>query len=266
MFVNPVAFYIGSWPVRWYGISYSIGVFFAWRYCRLLASKFFGLTRENIDQSITWGILGIIIGGRLGHVFFYYPDYYLRNPEKIIKVWEGGMAFHGGIIAVFIAFFLYCRYHKISFLAFSDCWSCCAPIGLFFGRIANFINQELYGKITKVSWGVVFPYIDSNSRHPSQLYEALLEGLLLFVFLNIAAWFFGAAQKKGLLTGLFFCGYSITRWVSEYFREATDVSIYFPELTLGQLYCVPLMVVGIIFIVMSLLKNNRNTCHLSMKL
>ena len=263
MIMDPVAFWIGSWPIRWYGLSYSIGIILAWGYCRWLVVRFKGLKKEDLDGFITWGVIAILIGGRMGNVLFYYPEIYFNDPIRIFKVWEGGMAFHGGVLGVGIAFMLYCYCRKISVLSFADCWSCGVPIGLFFGRLANFVNQELYGRITKVWWGVVFPDVDHYSRHPSQLYEAFSEGILLFFILNVLALGGGASKKKGLITGVFLASYACMRWMNEYFREPIESSEWFSWVTLGQLYSVPLLAIGMLFIWNSYRKKTYGPNHVT---
>jgi phosphatidylglycerol:prolipoprotein diacylglycerol transferase len=251
-FPSPIAFWIGNWPVHWYGLSYGIGILAAWQYCRTYVLSFFpSLTKKDVDDFVGWGMLGIVIGGRLGHVLFYYPGYYITHPLEIFAVWRGGMAFHGGLIGVLLAFLLFCSRRHLSFLSFSDLWACGAPIGLFFGRVANFINQELFGKPTTLPWGVVFPKVDSSLRHPSQLYEAFLEGILLWIVL---AWVLSRCKRRpGVLSGLFLIGYAAARWISEYFREPLETASFLgmPEITLGQLYSVPFVLLGVIFLMAS---------------
>ncbi|BDB96378.1 prolipoprotein diacylglyceryl transferase [Candidatus Hydrogenosomobacter endosymbioticus] len=254
--LNPVAFYIGSWPVSWYGISYSVGISFAWIYCRRI-SGLFGLSRDNIDQFVTYGILGVVIGGRVGNVLLYYPSYYFSHMSEILKLWNGGMSFHGGLLGVVVALFIYCALQKVDIARMADCISCGAPIGLFFGRVANFVNQELYGRSTDVSWGVVFPKIDLIPRHPSQIYEALLEGALLFVIINYFSIFRGFARKNFALSGIFFFGYGVFRWVVEYFREPEEVCSFAKSVTLGQAYSAPLFAIGVGMIVYAVYSSKK---------
>ncbi len=242
-FPSDTAFWIGAWPVRWYGISYGVGIILAWLYARLCVQKFSGITKKNLDDFINWGVLGIVIGGRLGHVLLYNPVSYWHNPIEIFKIWHGGMSFHGGILGVVAAFFLYSHFQKISFWSFADCWACATPIGLFFGRIANFVNQELYGKVSK-GWGIVFPAVDDKIRHPSQLYEAALEGIGLFVWLAYLLWWKKISRKPGCLSGNFLLGYGLARWFSEYFREPLEMSGFW-HISLGQLYSLPMIIMGI---------------------
>ena len=187
--LDPVLFNIGIISIRWYSLAYIFGILLGWWYGRIILFKKFNFLEKKIelkifDDLITYLIISIIVGGRLGYVIFYNLEYYLRNPFDVFKIWEGGMSFHGALIGIIIGTFLYARKHKIKTLIFLDIIACVSPIGIFLGRIANFINGELFGKTTSVYWGVIFPKIDNIARHPSQLYEAFLEGILLFVIIN----------------------------------------------------------------------------------
>lgn len=252
IFPSATAFRIGEWPVQWYGLSYGVGFILAWLYVRMWVGKgkFSGITCRSVDGFINWAIIGVIVGGRLGNVLFYYPKYYLHHLLEIFAIWKPGMSFHGGLVGVIIALFVYCKRHKLQFWTFADCWACAAPIGLFLGRLANFVNQELYGRITNSPFGIIFPEVDSNIRHPSQLYEAALEGAALFVILGILVQRGNVTKKHGFLSGLFLLGYGVSRWFVEYFREPLEISTWFP-LTLGQLYSLPLILCGINLCVIS---------------
>lgn len=245
---NPVAVSIGFLDVRWYALAYVVGVLLGSWLMQLYAQKSpASITKQNISDFMFWAVIGIIIGGRFGHVFFYYPLYYLQNPAEALQIWKGGMAFHGGIIGLIIASFGYCRYKHISFLAMGDLLACAAPIGLFLGRIANFINGELWGRTSEVAWAVIFPRAGTLPRHPSQLYEAMLEGLLLFVIINSLA-VSGGFNKKGLLSGVFLLLYAVFRSVGELFREP---EVYQSQLfigTWGQWLSVPMFIAGSILI------------------
>lgn len=251
-FPSPIAFWMGSWPVRWYGLSYSLGMVGAWAYCRFWVVRHFtALTQKALDDSVLWGMLGVVIGGRLGHVFLYSPQQYWENPAEILQVWKGGMAFHGGLLGVVLAFWLYSLRARISPFHLWDCWACGAPIGLFWGRVANFINQELYGRCTDVPWGVVFPQVDALPRHPSQLYEAGLEGILLGLVLAVCVGYTRLPKCPGGLSGVFLIGYGAARWASEYFREPLEIgtALGLPSLTLGQVYSLPWIIVGGVLVV-----------------
>jgi len=202
------------------------------------------ITPEQVDDFLVWATLGVILGGRFGYVFFYKPDYYLYNPVEILKVWKGGMSFHGGFLGVVTAALLYARKHKFPALALADMLAIVAPVGLFFGRIANFINGELYGRITDASWGMVFPNGGPLPRHPSQLYESALEGAVLFAVLMILRrTSFG--QKPGVLTGTFLIGYALARSFVELFRQPDAyLGFLIGGATMGQLLSAPMILVG----------------------
>lgn len=247
---DPIAIWLGPLPIRWYSLSYVVGLLLAWRYCLRLANKPPHLvTAEQLDDFLTWAVLGVILGGRLGYVLFYQPAFYLANPGGILKVWEGGMSFHGGLAGVTLAMIIFARRRKINLLALTDMVGAAAPIGLFLGRIANFINGELYGRVTDVPWAVIFRHAGDQPRHPSQLYEAVLEGLVL---LAIQAWMiFGpwkSLRRPGLTTGVFIGGYALARMSVEYFRQPDDHigadGFLVLGTTWGQWLSVPLLLGG----------------------
>jgi len=247
MFTNnfdPVAFQILSFEVRWYSLAYIVGILLGW----ILSKKIFiqkSYLKEKFDDYITYLILGIIIGGRLGYVIFYNFDYYLNNLTDIYKIWEGGMSFHGGVIGIIVASILYSKKYNHNPFIYMDIVALVAPIGIFFGRLANFINSELYGKITNVPWSVIFIKIDDLTRHPSQLYEAFFEGIILFViliyfkkknFLNI----------PGMISALFLIFYSIFRFSLEFFRAPDQQLGYLIlNLTMGQIISLLFFLIGI---------------------
>lgn len=243
--LNPVAFSIGPLTIRWYGLAYFFGILGVWQYALLIIRNFPAFRKKDVDDFLIWALVGAVLGGRLGYVLFYRPDFYMEHPLEILQTWKGGMAFHGGLIGVALAFWLYCRRRELPFLSFAD-WICCGiPIALFLGRIANFINQELFGRITNVSWGMVFPYGGPFPRHPSQLYEAFLEGVLLFILLRIGLSYKNIVKKPGSLTGIFLIGYGISRIFVECFREPDDFLGFFVGwLTLGQILSFPLVLLG----------------------
>jgi len=251
--IDPVALRLGPLTFRWYGLAYVVGILGWWKYTAWLSLKFPGITRKNVDDYVTWAILSIVVGGRLGYVLFYNPTKHLADPLEILQVWKGGMSFHGGLLGVILATVIYCRLRRVPFLMFSDLGCCGVPIGLFFGRIANFINGELFGRPTEGPWGMMFPHGGPFLRHPSQLYEAFSEGIMLFLLLYGAAVYTSAPQKRGFLSGLFFVGYGIARIVCEGFREP-DVSLGYLAggLTMGQLLSFPMLFLGGILILGSL--------------
>jgi len=235
--------------IRWYALAYIVGLLIGWRYCLALAGRPPHLAgRQDVDDFLVWATLGVVLGGRIGYVLFYKPGYYVFHPLEALYVWHGGMSFHGGALGVTIAIVLFTRARKILLFAFSDIITEAIPIGLFFGRIANFINGELFGRPTRVPWGMIFPNGGSMPRHPSQLYEAFCEGILLFLVL-FAAERLGARQRPGIVTGLFLAGYAAARMSGELFREP-DVQLGYLVFgtTMGQLLSVPLLIAGIAII------------------
>ena len=246
MFINnfdPVAFQFFSIEIRWYSLAYIFGILLGWG----LSKRIFitdSELKEKFDDFITYLILGIIVGGRLGYILFYNPVYYLNNTTSIFKIWEGGMSFHGGLIGVIIMSFWFAKKNNQNFFSYLDVISIVAPIGIFFGRIANFINSELYGFETNFSWGVKFILVDNLYRHPSQLYEAFFEGLILFLILI----FFrrkGFMKIPGLISGLFLIFYSIFRFIIEFFRVPDEQLGYiFLNLTMGQIISFVFLLIG----------------------
>jgi phosphatidylglycerol---prolipoprotein diacylglyceryl transferase len=253
--------------IRWYAIAYIAGLLIGWRYCLLLADRpprrphpnpppragegRVGVERDDIDDFLVWATLGVVLGGRIGYLLFYKPGYYILHPIETLYLWQGGMSFHGGALGVTTAILLFTRARRIPIFAFSDIICAAIPIGLLFGRIANFINGELFGRVTDVPWAIVFPGGGPVPRHPSQLYEASCEGILLFLVL-FAAERNGVRQQPGILTGLFLAGYAVARMSGELFRQP-DVQLGFIrvlglETTMGQLLSIPLLVAGIALI------------------
>jgi phosphatidylglycerol:prolipoprotein diacylglycerol transferase len=247
--IDPVALSIGPVAIRWYGISYVIGILLGLYWMKKTIKtnpSFHAISPISIDQFLSIAIIGIVVGGRLGHVLFYTPSLLITDPIKIVYVWEGGMSFHGGLIGLILAATWHCKKNHISFLKLGDLLACAAPIGLFFGRIANFINGELYGRLTDVPWAVIFPYGGPGARHPSQIYEALLEGLGLFILINMAATQSFFMKQAGKLAGMFLIGYGLARFIVELFREPDiHLGYFFSFFTMGQLLSLPLLGVGV---------------------
>lgn len=246
--IDPVAFELGPIHIRWYALAYLTGFLAGWRYSRALARKDPDRkpTPDQIDDFLSWAILGVILGGRIGYVLFYQPALYLADPLAILKIWQGGMSFHGGLVGLVLAIFLYARRQTIPVLHLADLVSCVAPVGLFFGRIANFINGELFGRITHVPWGIIFPYGGDQPRHPSQLYEAALEGAALFALLFFLARKDSLRTRPGFLSGIFLTGYGLSRLTIEFFREPDiQIGYLFGMATMGQILCLPMIVAGI---------------------
>lgn len=254
--IDPIIFQIGPIAIRWYSMAYIAGLLIGLAYLKCIARKFkLPLTTEQIDDYLIWVTVGVILGGRMGYVIFYQLDFYIDNPAAIVQVWKGGMSFHGGLIGVGIATFLFARRHGLPILLVSDLVAVAAPIGLFFGRLANFINGELYGRETDVPWGVVFPHGGPLPRHPSQLYEAVLEGIVLFAILNIMIRISSIREHRGVLAGVFLTGYAVSRASVELFRQPDEhIGYLIGGTTMGQWLSLPLLIVGLSLIGLALNK------------
>ena len=260
---NPILVDLGLLQIRWYSIAYILGIILGWIY----ATRIIKLTEKNIynfepvkkkefDDLIIYLIIGIIVGGRLGYVFFYNLEFYSQNFFEIFKIWQGGMSFHGGLVGVTIAIVIFCKNTNTNFFKYSDIVTCVAPIGFFLGRIANFINGELYGKVSNLPWAVIFPDSGNVGRHPSQIYEAILEGIVLFVLINYFALKKQLLFKPGYVSGLFLAFYSILRIFSEIFREPDiHLGYFFNYFSLGVLLSIITLIVGLLIIF--LLKKNE---------
>ena len=255
---NPVLIDLGIIKIHWYSLAYVFGILIGWWYGRLIITKkIHGSDQEiylkNFDDLISYIIIGVIVGGRLGYVIFYNLTFFLNQPIEIFKLWEGGMSFHGGLIGVILSTYIFSKVKKLDYKIYFDIICCAAPIGIFLGRIANFINSELYGTPTDKPWGVIFPEIDNLSRHPSQLYEAFLEGIVLFILINFL--FLKKNFNFGLISFLFLIFYGIFRIVSELFREPDKhIGYIFDFISLGSLLSVGMMIFAILFV----LKINLN--------
>jgi len=248
MFINnfdPVAFQIMSFEIRWYSLAYITGIIIGWLLCKKILIQKSDIN-EKFDDYITYLVIGMIIGGRLGYIIFYNFSYYINNFFDIFKVWEGGMSFHGGLIGIIVASILFTKKHNQDSFLYMDLVSLVAPIGIFFGRLANFINSELYGTPTDIPWAVTFIQVDNLSRHPSQLYEAILEGIILFIILM----YFknkDYLKKPGLISGLFLIFYSIFRFFIEFVRVPDEqLGHLIFELSMGQIISLIFFVIGII--------------------
>ena len=278
--ISPEIFSLPVGPItlvlRWYALAYIVGLIAGWKLIvRMLSTPRLWqgpapMPPEAVERLLTWVIFGVILGGRLGYVAFYQPDHFLQNPLQILRVWEGGMSFHGGFLGVVVAGIWFCRRENIPMLPLADLMAAVAPIGLFLGRLANFVNAELWGRPTTLPWGVAFPGEAAQAcgatvtgvcaRHPSQLYEAALEGLLLFILLTTLIWAYNWLKTPGKIAGLFFAGYGVSRFLVEFVRQpdAQFISDGNPlglalqmggyGLTMGQLLTLPMIVVGLWFI------------------
>jgi len=257
MFINnfdPVAFQIFALEIRWYSLAYIFGIILGWFYCKknlIHDEKLLKL----FEDLIGYLIIGIILGGRIGYIIFYNLEYYLENLSEILMIWNGGMSFHGGLIGVILTTIIFSKKNKINSYIFFDLISLVAPIGLFLGRIANFINSELYGRETDIIWSVKFITIDNISRHPSQIYEAIFEGLILFFLLNYLVKK-DIFKKSGLISSIFLIFYSLFRFFLEFFREPDSHIGYLAyNLSTGQIISVIFFILGIF---LYLLKINEN--------
>ncbi|TNF63787.1 MAG: prolipoprotein diacylglyceryl transferase [Rhodobacteraceae bacterium] len=272
--------------LRWYALAYIVGILLGWRLGLVAVTRAHlwpqgqaPMTRAQVDDYITWAILGIILGGRLGFVLFYQPGYYLANPGQILAVWQGGMSFHGGLLGVVIASWIYAARHGLPRRSLADLIALCVPAGLLLGRVANFINAELWGRPTDLPWGVIFPgeaaqdcpgVVGLCARHPSQLYEGVLEGLVLGLLLIWMAWRRGALRRPGLIAGTFFAGYGLARFAVEFVRQPDEQFISPGNplglalhvdgfgLTMGQLLSLPMLALGL-WLILSATAQGRRT-------
>lgn len=246
--IDPIALKIGSFSIHWYGLMYLLGFLAAWWLGRLRAKKAdSGWTTAEVSDLIFYCAMGVLVGGRLGYVLFYDFSHFIQDPLTVFKIWDGGMSFHGGLIGVFISVALFAKKTGKSFFAVGDFLAPLAPLGLGAGRIGNFINGELWGRVTDVPWGMVFPQAGNLPRHPSMLYEFLLEGVVLFFIL----WFYSAKPRPTMaVSGLFLLGYGVFRFLVECFRQPDSQLgfIAFNWLTMGQLLTLPMMLLGIILL------------------
>lgn len=246
---DPVIVQFGPFAIRWYALAYITSLVIGWRVVRRLVRMAPAVaTPLQVDDFLTWATLGVVLGGRLGYVLFYQPMTYLAHPATILAVWEGGMSFHGGMLGVAIAIIVFCRRQKIPLLGFADRIAVVAPLGLGLGRLANFINGELWGRPAPdwLPWAMIFPRAGLVPRHPSQIYQALLEGALLLVVMTTLARRETLRRRFGLLTGVFLCGYGLARIIGEFFREP-DAFLGFLAFgaTMGQILSLPMVAVGI---------------------
>ena len=246
--LNPVIFEIGFIEIRWYSLAYIFGILIGWYYGKFIIRKKFSsfndkISEQNFDDFVTYLIISIILGGRIGYVIFYNFKYYLVNPFDILKIWEGGMSFHGAMIGIIIGTFIFSKKKKIQRFFLLDIVACVSPIGIFLGRIANFINGELVCKATNAYWAVIFPEIDNIPRHPSQLYEAILEGLVLFLIMNYI--FFNKNYKIGNCSSLFLIYYGIFRIFCEFFRQPDiQIGYFFNFISMGILLSIFMILAG----------------------
>jgi phosphatidylglycerol---prolipoprotein diacylglyceryl transferase len=262
--IDPILIQIGPFAIRWYALAYITGLIFGWRYLMKLADTDAiwapkprqkgqkqkpgkaPFTRDQADDLLLWAAAGVILGGRLGYILFYNPSYYLSNPGDILAVWNGGMSFHGGFLGVVCAIYIYATRNKIALWSLADGVAAVTPIGILLARIANFINGELWGRTTDVAWGVIFPNAGPLPRHPSQLYEGILEGLILFALLRFLTHHTSALSKPGIVSGTFFLWYGSSRVFVEFFRQPdAHIGYLYGPITQGMILSLPMIAAGI---------------------
>ncbi|WP_374447855.1 prolipoprotein diacylglyceryl transferase [Stella sp.] len=249
--IDPVLVQLGPFAIRWYALAYIAGIIIGWRYTLTLVRR--GpvpptgpaVTTKDMDDFIVWATLGIVLGGRLGYVLVYKPGYYLYQPLEALQIWHGGMSFHGGLVGVITAMLLFARRRGFAFWRLADIVAAATPIGLFFGRLANFVNGELYGRVTDSALGMVFPHGGPLPRHPSQLYQAFFEGICVFAVLALLEWRFRVRERPGTMAGAFLVAYGIARIAGELFREPdAHLGFLFLGVTMGQLLSLPMVMFG----------------------
>jgi phosphatidylglycerol---prolipoprotein diacylglyceryl transferase len=262
---DPILVDFGLFQVKWYSVAYILGITLGWIYANKIITisernryHFKQITKAQFDDLIIYLIIGIVLGGRLGYVLFYNFAYYSENFIEIFKLWHGGMSFHGGLIGVIISIIIFSKKININFFKIADIISCVAPIGIFLGRLANFINSELYGKISTLPWAIIFPNVGNLPRHPSQIYEAILEGLILFLLINYLALKKNYLFKPGYISSIFLIFYSILRIFSEIFREPDiHIGLIFNYFSMGVILSSITLLTGF-FIIIFLNKNEQN--------
>jgi phosphatidylglycerol:prolipoprotein diacylglycerol transferase len=247
---NPIAFSLGPISIHWYALAYIVGILGGYLHLkRINKLKPIVFSQKSFDDIILFSVLGIVFGGRIGYVFFYNFKKFLTDPIFLFQTWNGGMSFHGGVIGLIIAIYFLCKKHNLNFLRSLDLITCVAPIGLFLGRLANFVNAELYGRPTDIAWGVIFPNSDGIARHPSQLYEAFCEGIILFCIMNLLLQNKNVRSSPGKLGGIFLIFYSCFRIIIEFFREPDfQIGFLLDFFTLGQLLSLPMLLIGCYFV------------------
>lgn len=256
--ISPIAFSIGPIAIRWYSLAYIAGILFGLFWLKKCNEKERFLSKEAYDDWMVWMVLSILLGGRFGYVLFYNFSYFFSHPLEIFAFWHGGMSFHGGLLGSILGMWLFAKKYKINFLQLTDVLCTAAPVGLFFGRLANFVNLELYGRVSGSSFGVIFPGAGDLPRHPSQLYEAFLEGIVLFVILFFLQKFSRHSRRHGFLSGVFLTLYGIFRILIENFREPDQqIGFFLSQITMGQLLSLPLIFLGI-FLIFFVTKRKKN--------
>jgi phosphatidylglycerol---prolipoprotein diacylglyceryl transferase len=255
--INPIAIDLGIIQIRWYAFSYIAGILLSWALIlKIIKFKSINLDKKVISELISNSMIGIIIGGRLGYVIFYNPEYFLNNLTEIFKLWNGGMSFHGGFIGVIMAVIYTSKETKTPIMLLADLIAVVSPIGIFFGRLANFINGELYGRVTNHTFGMIFPNGGNLPRHPSQLYEAFFEGFTLFIIMLLFIKFTNILNKRGFITALFISLYGSFRFCIEFFREPDmHIGLLYFNFSMGQLLSLPMIIIGFYFMILIIKKN-----------
>jgi len=248
--IDPILISLGFLDIRWYSLSYIFTFIFGSILIKKLNKKSLNnLSDIHIDKFFVWAVLGVIIGGRVGYVLFYQLQLFFQDPLYIFQIWKGGMSFHGGLIGMILAIYLFAKQNNLSFFYLSDLVSIVAPIGLFLGRISNFINTELYGRITDFPFAIIYPLIDNNPRHPSQLYEAFFEGVVLFIILYLIFIKNSKKYSAGIISAYFLILYSIFRFLIEFLREPDlHLGLYLNYFSMGQILCIPIFFAGILIL------------------
>ena len=246
--IDPVIFSFGFLQIRWYGIAYVLGFLIGLYLIKKINNKFSSpLKNKLIDNFFIWSVIGVILGGRLGYVTFYQTSSIVNNPISIFFIWQGGMSFHGGLIGIILSILIYSKYKEINFFQLSDLVATIAPLGIFLGRLANFINMELYGRSTEFAFAMIYPNIDNKPRHPSQLYEAFFEGIVLFLILYVSCSRTLVKNKYGLTTSFFLIFYGLFRFLLEFLREPdAHLGLYYDFFTMGQILSIPMIFIGVI--------------------
>ena len=255
--INPIAIDLGIIQIRWYALSYIAGILLSWALIlKIIKFKSINIDKKVISELISNSMIGIIIGGRLGYVIFYNPEYFLNNLTEIFKLWNGGMSFHGGFIGVIMAVIYTSKVSKTPIMLLADLIALVSPIGIFFGRLANFINGELYGRVTNHTFGMIFPNGGNLPRHPSQLYEAFFEGFTLFIIMLLFIKFTNILNKRGFITALFISLYGSFRFCIEFFREPDmHIGLLYFNFSMGQLLSLPMIIIGFYFMILIIKKN-----------
>ena len=255
--INPIAIDLGIIQIRWYALSYIAGILLSWALIlKIIKFKSINIDKKVISELISNSMIGIIIGGRLGYVIFYNPEYFLDNLIEIFKLWNGGMSFHGGFIGVIMAVIYTSKVSKTPIMLLADLIALVSPIGIFFGRLANFINGELYGRVTNHTFGMIFPNGGNLPRHPSQLYEAFFEGFTLFIIMLLFIKFTNILNKRGFITALFISLYGSFRFCIEFFREPDmHIGLLYFNFSMGQLLSLPMIIIGFYFMILIIKKN-----------